>query len=138
MSAGDERLDDAPGPNRPIRVLIADDEPDLRLLLRLSLRRHDIEIVGEASDGQEVLDLCAADPPDVVVLDLLMPRLNGFEVILELQERHPQVGLVAHSAVAGGVVRRQMARQGIPLVLKSGDPGPLLAAVTRAADRPAS
>jgi two-component system, NarL family, nitrate/nitrite response regulator NarL len=113
----------------PIRVLIADDEPDVRLLLRLSLRHHDVEIVGEAADGHEVLEMCGVDPPDVVVLDLLMPRLNGFEVILELRHLHPQIGIVAHSAVAGDVVRRQMARQGIPLVLKSGDAGPLVKAI---------
>ena len=50
MSADDSHL----------RVLIADDEPDVRLLLRLGLRHHDISIVGEAADGQEVLEACAA------------------------------------------------------------------------------
>jgi DNA-binding NarL/FixJ family response regulator len=120
----------------PIRVLIADDEPDVRLLLRLSLRHHDVEVAGEASDGHEVLERCATDPPDVVVLDLLMPGLNGFEVIMGLRDRHPEVGIVAHSAVAGDVVRRQMSRQGIPLVLKSGEAGPLVNAIREVASRP--
>lgn len=120
---------------RELRVLIADDEPDVRLLLRLGLRHHQIEVIGEAADGQEVVSLCAADPPDAVVLDLLMPRMTGFEVIPILQRDHPEVGIVAYTAVAGDFVRREMARLDIPLLLKSGDPAPLADALHRAAVR---
>ncbi len=116
----------------PLRVLVADDEPDVRLLLRLGLRHHDISIVGEAADGHEVLAMCADQPIDAIVLDLLMPRMNGFEVIPELQRDHPQVGIVAYTAVAGDFVRREMSRLGIPLLLKSGDAGPLADALHRA------
>jgi two-component system, NarL family, nitrate/nitrite response regulator NarL len=128
ISAGDRN-----GHEGPLRVLIADDEPDVRLLLRLALRHHDITVTGEAADGLEVLDAVVADPPDAVVLDLLMPRMNGFEVIPELRRSHPEVGIVAYSAVAGDFVRREMARLGIRLVLKSGDPAPLVAALRNAA-----
>jgi two-component system, NarL family, nitrate/nitrite response regulator NarL len=117
----------------PLRVLIADDEPDVRLLLRLALRSHDITITGEAADGVEVLDAVVTHPPDAVVLDLLMPKMNGFEVIPELRRSHPEVGIVAYSAVAGDFVRREMARLGIRLVLKSGDPAPLVSALRSAA-----
>lgn len=120
------------GDSRLLRVLIADDEPDVRLLLRLGLRNHEVTVTGEAADGVEVLAACAADPPDAVVLDLLMPRMNGFEVIPELRREHPEVGIVAYSAVAGDFVRREMSRLGIKLVLKSGDPTPLVAALRRA------
>jgi two-component system, NarL family, nitrate/nitrite response regulator NarL len=132
----EHRASQAVQPDRhqlPLRVLIADDEPDVRLLLRLALRNHDITITGEAADGLEVLDAVVADTPDAVVLDLLMPRMNGFEVIPELRRSHPQVGIVAYSAVAGDFVRREMARLGIRLVLKSGDPAPLVAALRSAA-----
>jgi two-component system, NarL family, nitrate/nitrite response regulator NarL len=115
-------------------VLIADDEPDVRLLLRLGLRHHAIAVVGEAADGHEVLAACEEDPPDAIVLDLLMPRMNGFEVIPELQRDHPTVGIVAYTAVAGDFVRREMARLHIPLLLKSGDSGPLADALHRAAE----
>jgi two-component system, NarL family, nitrate/nitrite response regulator NarL len=125
---------DRNGHQAPLRVLIADDEPDVRLLLRLALRHHDITVTGEAADGLEVLDAVVADPPDAVVLDLLMPRMNGFEVIPELRRSHPEVGIVAYSAVAGDFVRREMARLGIRLVLKSGDPAPLVAALRNAAN----
>lgn len=115
-----------------LRVLVADDEPDVRLLLRLGLRHHDIAVVGEAADGLEVLAICADQPIDAIVLDLLMPKMNGFEVIPELQRIHSEIGIVAYTAVAGDFVRREMARLGIPLMLKSGDAGPLAEALHRA------
>jgi CheY-like chemotaxis protein len=117
-----------------LRVLVADDEPDVRLLLRLGLRHHDIAVVGEAADGYEVLAVCAEQPVDAIVLDLLMPRMNGFEVIPQLQRDHPHIGIVAYTAVAGDFVRREMARLNIPLLLKSGDAAPLAEALHLAAD----
>ena len=116
-----------------LRVLIADDEPDVRLLLRLGLRHHQIQVVGEAADGLEVISACNRLEVDAIVLDLLMPRMNGFEVIPELQRDHPHIGIVAYTAVAGDVVRREMARLGIPLLLKSGDSAPLAEALHVAA-----
>ncbi len=117
----------------PLRVLVADDEPDVRLLLRLGLRHHDITIAGEAADGLEVLELCQEREIDAIVLDLLMPRMNGFEVIPELQRDHPHIGIVAYTAVAGDFVRREMARLHIRLLLKSGDAAPLAVALHESA-----
>jgi two-component system, NarL family, nitrate/nitrite response regulator NarL len=116
-----------------LRVLIADDEPDVRLLLRLGLRHRSISVVGEAADGLEVLERCNEIEVDALVLDLLMPRMNGFEVIPELQRDHPQIGVVAYTAVAGDFVRREMSRLHIPLLLKSGDSAPLADALHGAA-----
>lgn len=116
-----------------LRVLVADDEPDVRLLLRIGLRHHDIAVVGEAADGHEVLEVCASREVDAIVLDLLMPKMNGFEVIPLLQRDHPHVGIVAYTAVAGDFVRREMARLHIPLLLKSGDAAPLAAALHKSA-----
>lgn len=115
-----------------MRVLVADDEPDVRLLLRLQLERCGHDITGEAVDGVEVLSLCDADVPDAVVLDLLMPRMNGFEVIPRLKAAHPSVGIVAYTAVGGEFIRREMARLKIPLVLKNGNVAPLEAALLAA------
>lgn len=125
----------APDPHAgpALRVLVADDEADVRLLLRLGLRHHGISVVGEAVDGLEVLEECAQQPVDAIVLDLLMPRMNGFEVIPELQRDHPRVGIVAYTAVAGDFVRREMSRLGIRLLLKSGDAAPLAQALHEAA-----
>jgi two-component system nitrate/nitrite response regulator NarL len=103
-----------------MRVLIVDDEEDIRVLLRAQLERGGYEVAGEAADGMEALAACDRDPPDAVILDLLMPRVNGFEVIPKLRTKYPKVGIVAYTAVAGDFVRQEMQRLGIPLVLKSG------------------
>lgn len=115
------------------RVIVADDEDDVRLLLRLQLRHHGIDVVGEAADGHQVMTSCALLEPDAIVLDLLMPKMNGFEVIPTLRRDHPRIGIVAYTAVAGDFVRREMQRLQIPLLLKSGDAGPLAKALKRAA-----
>ena len=103
-----------------MRVLIVDDEDDIRVLLRAQLERGGYEVAGEAADGMECLSLCDKVTPDAVILDLLMPRVNGFEVIPKLKTKHPSIGIVAYTAVAGDFVRQEMQRLGIPLVLKSG------------------
>ena len=113
----------------PIEVVVADDEIDIRLLLKLQLRHAGVSVVGEAGDGLETIEMCKAARPHVVVLDLLMPRMNGFEAIPRLREECPDTGIVAYSAVAGDFVRTEMARLGVPLRLKNGDPEPLLEAI---------
>lgn len=68
-----------------IRALIADDEAPARRKLRdLLAREEDFEIVGEAADGAEAVELIRATAPDVVFLDIQMPRLDGFGVIQEV------------------------------------------------------
>ena len=108
-----------------IRVVIADDETDVRLLLRIQLEQEGFEIVGEAADGRATIERCDETQPDAVILDLLMPGVNGFEAIPALRRQHPGVAIVAYTAVAGDFVRKEMARLRIPLVLKSGDVTPL-------------
>jgi DNA-binding NarL/FixJ family response regulator len=104
-----------------IRVVIADDESDVRMLLRIQLEQEGFEIAGEAADGNAAIDECATAKPHVVVLDLLMPRLNGFEAIPKLRRQCPDVAIIAYTAVAGDFVRKEMARLRIPLLLKSGN-----------------
>jgi DNA-binding NarL/FixJ family response regulator len=72
-----------------IRVLIADDHPIVRDGLRLSLERsgRDVEVVGEAADGVEVLELAKTCRTDVFILDITMPRLNGLDTARELLKR---------------------------------------------------
>lgn len=117
----------------PLKVVIADDEPDMRLLLRMQLgRREEFTVVGEASDGEEAVTRAVETDADVVVMDLLMPGTSGFEGIAVLTADHPDVAIVAYTAVAGEYVRNEMGRLGIDLVLKSGDVDPLVQAILRA------
>ena len=115
-----------------LRVLVGDDEPDVRLLLRLQLESNGHEVTGEAGDGIAALEACRADPPDAVILDLLMPQMNGFEVIPRLRAEFPEVAVIAYTAVAGDFVRNELARMRIPLVLKTANFGPLDVALEKA------
>jgi CheY-like chemotaxis protein len=120
-------------PEARLRVLVADDEPDVRLLLTLQLQSvGGFDVVGEACDGQEVLELVGAVRPDVVVLDLLMPRISGLEAMQKLRDGWPGVAVVAYTAVAGETVRALTEKLRIPLVLKTGYVEPLVAAMREA------
>jgi DNA-binding NarL/FixJ family response regulator len=68
----------------PIQVLIADDHPIVRQGLRLVLEREGIAVVAEAADGREATRLCQAARPDVAILDLSMPVLNGLNAAREI------------------------------------------------------
>ena len=125
-----------PPMEQTIRVVIVDDEEDVRIVLGLQLDlSNGIEVVGAARDGAEALELCRQLRPDAVVMDLLMPNVNGFEAITRLQEELPEIGIVAYTGVAGDFVRDEMARVQVPLVLKSGDPTGLIEALRRVAVR---
>ena len=79
-----------------IRVLIVDDHAMVRRGMRDFLDLHDdLEVVGEAADGNGALEAAAALLPDVVVMDLLMPGLDGIAATAELKARHPAIEVVA-------------------------------------------
>lgn len=74
----------------PIRVLIADDHGILREALRSYLQqRSEFEVVGEATTGTEVLQKCATLNPDIVIMDISMPNMNGIECAHILREKSP-------------------------------------------------
>jgi DNA-binding response OmpR family regulator len=66
------------------KIVLADDEPDLRAIYATILRREGYE-VWEASEGAEALDMVAREQPDLLLLDVRMPALNGFEVLDRLR-----------------------------------------------------
>jgi DNA-binding NarL/FixJ family response regulator len=75
-----------------IRVLVVDDHPVVRQGLMAILRfKPDIDLVGEAADGVEAVELILARRPDVVLLDLRLPRLSGIEVMRHVRAEAPQV-----------------------------------------------
>ena len=77
-----------------IRVLLADDHRLLREGLRRSLTDEGFEIVGEAADGEEACDLVDELRPDLVLMDVTMPNLNGVEATKRIHARHPDVRIV--------------------------------------------
>jgi DNA-binding NarL/FixJ family response regulator len=76
-------------------VLVVDDHPTFRDGIRVVLSHvPDIEVAGECASGEELLEHCADDPPDVVLLDLLMPGMGGVEAARRLSSRHPDVAVL--------------------------------------------
>jgi DNA-binding NarL/FixJ family response regulator len=86
-----------------IRVLIVDDHAMVRRGMRDFLDLHDdLEVVGEAADGATALEATAALLPDVVVMDLMMPGMDGITATAEIKLRHPAVEVVAITSFIEG------------------------------------
>jgi two-component system, NarL family, response regulator NreC len=86
---------------RPIRIVLADDHTILRNGLRALLERQaDFEVVGEASNGREAIEGVARESPDVVILDIAMPVLNGIEAAQRISAEHPKTAVVILSMYA--------------------------------------
>ena len=83
-----------------IRILITDDHAVVRQGLRMFLSLDpDLEVVGEAQDGAQALELAGSLAPDVVLMDLLMPVMDGVEAIRRIRASHPEVEVVAMTSV---------------------------------------
>jgi DNA-binding NarL/FixJ family response regulator len=102
MSDGPQTVDHVSrlsSPGDPIRVLLCDDVESYRALLRASLDQDPrIEIVGEAADGHQGIEAATALQPDVVLLDMHMPRLGGLEAIPQLRRRAPRTSIIGLSS----------------------------------------
>ena len=83
---------------KKIRVLIADDHGVVRRGLRLQLEQHDdFEVVGEASDGREAIAMLDKLAPDIIIMDIAMPNLNGIQATAQIVKKNPQVGIIVLS-----------------------------------------
>jgi len=81
---------------KPVRLLIAEDHAIVRAGIRLLLNAWpEFEVVGEAENGRRCLELVASSRPDVVLMDITMPELNGLECAAKLLAEHPQVKVLA-------------------------------------------
>ena len=96
-----------------IRILLADDHAVVRQGFRMILSAHpDLEIVGEAGNGREAVELAATLRPDVVVMDVAMPELNGIEATRRLTADNPHTRVVALSMHKDSVYVREILRAG--------------------------
>jgi len=78
-----------------VRILIADDHGIVRKGLRLQLEQNtQFHVVGEATDGREAVRLAEELKPDVVIMDIAMPNLNGIQATAQIVKRNPQVGVI--------------------------------------------
>lgn len=85
-------------PPKPIRVLVADSHEMVRLGLALFVDVYDgLELVGIAEDGSEALNLCATHQPDVVLLSLHLPPVDGLDTTRLIRQAYPQIHVVVMS-----------------------------------------
>jgi CheY-like chemotaxis protein len=92
-----------------MRVVLADNHALVRQGIRVLLEKAGIEVAGEASDGQEALLLVAAIAPDVAILDIGMPRLNGHEVATRMRATDWGKGIVLIALTGWGQEQDQQA-----------------------------
>ena len=93
---------------RVTTVVVVDDDPDYLWLVRviLEMRGERITIVGEAASGEEALAVVLRERPDVVIADLMMPRLNGLELTRRIKQDRPQTKILLMSAYTEDTYRR--------------------------------
>jgi DNA-binding NarL/FixJ family response regulator len=104
-----------------IRVLLVDDHFLVRQGLRKYLSHHlDIELVGEATDGEEAVKLTDLLKPDVVVMDIHMPRMNGIEATESIMRKHPHLQVIGLSFYVGKGNREAFLDAGACLLLEKG------------------
>src|SRR5205085_8797211 len=86
------------GAKDDLRVMVVDDNRDFRESLLALLRTDGLNIVGEATSGQEALDLVVRVDPDIVLMDVRMPNMDGVETTRRLKAIRPDIGVVALTA----------------------------------------
>ena len=120
-----------------LKVVIADDHPLVRKAVREALEQvDDMEVVGEASSGTDLLALVATKRPDIAVIDIRMPGMDGLSCLDVIREKHPDVKAVILSASSGRAqVEAAFRRGATSYVIKSIDPADLPSAIRQAKEQ---
>ncbi|MBW3668751.1 MAG: response regulator [Actinobacteria bacterium] len=105
------------------RVLLVDDTPDIRALLRLVLsRQDDFEVVAEAADGSEAIDMAREHRPDIVLLDLAMPVMDGLEAIPGVRAAVPDCKIIVLSGFNADQMAAEAMSAGADAYIEKGTP----------------
>lgn len=117
-----------------IRVVIVDDHDMVRRGLAAYLKvTPDLKLVGEAADGQEALEVCQRVGPDVVLMDLVMPRMGGIEATRRIRVRFPQIRVIALTSFQDRELVQEVLQEGAISYLLKNVTGDDLAAAIRSA-----
>jgi DNA-binding NarL/FixJ family response regulator len=113
----------------PKRILIVEDEVSVRNALRVFLEHHSpFEVCGEAANGVEAVDKASALHPDLVILDLSMPHMNGIEAASLLRARMPRVPIVVYTMFGDVLGKSLAAALGVAAIVSKSDGLTILAA----------
>lgn len=82
-----------------LKLLVVDDAPFIREIVKQAVVGSPIQLVGEAADGEEAVALAASTKPDVILMDMIMPRKNGIEATKEILKAQPSAKILAFSTV---------------------------------------
>lgn len=116
---------------KKIKVIIAeDDEPLRKLYVSLLAKNEEIEVIGEAEDGERLLRLTQILKPDIILTDLEMPVMSGIVAVEKITEKCPTIKIIVISMHTGDVFITQMLIRGVNAYLgKSSDPEEILKAI---------
>ncbi len=118
----------------PIRLLVCDDHEIVRSGLRVLLKPEvDIQIVAEACDGIEALDLAQKSQPDVALIDVVMPSLDGFATLARFQVEHPRVQVLVYSGYSNSTFASRSTGLGAAAFIHKDAPFPQLVETIRQA-----
>lgn len=119
----------------PLRILLADDHVTVRHGLKLLIDGEpDLKVVAEASDGNSAVERAVALKPDVVVMDISMPGMNGLDATRKLKKQQPDVAVVTLTRHSDDAYLQELLRAGVSgYVLKQSPPAELIQAIRAAA-----
>lgn len=111
-----------PQPPMSRRLLIADDSETVRWVLRRYLStRSDVEICAEARNGREAVEAALALKPDLMILDVIMPEMNGIEVSTVLKESLPETKTILFTMYGDSIGKNLAAAAGVNVILEKAD-----------------
>ena len=128
-------MTDAAHETQPLRIVVAEDNRDLQAMMRMTLEVAGFDVVGQAYDGRETLELVRELQPDILVLDLHMPEVGGLEVLPEIHGIAPHCKVVIHSAIAAMFITESALRAGAVAYIEKGvSPRSIVAHLNRVAE----
>ena len=101
----------------PTKVMVVDDTDHMRKMLRNILELDGFDVAGEAASGEQALELVDGADPDVLVLDYMMPGMDGLETARQIRERRPSQVIILYTAFLDPEVERAAEEAGVDLCL---------------------